>query len=60
VDAPNIQTEFLNVLLPQVEEFFAELLAKDTSWLKESILEDETGDVYGELLSLFIDWLKEN
>ena len=60
MDAPNIQTEFLNVLLPQVEEFFAELLAKDTSWLKESILEDETGDVYGELLSLFIDWLKEN
>jgi hypothetical protein len=60
VDAPNIQTEFLNVLLPQVEEFFTELLAKDTSWLKESILEDETGDVYGELLSLFIDWLKEN
>lgn len=60
MDAPNIQTEFLNVLLPQVEEFFTELLAKDTSWLKESILEDETGDVYGELLSLFIDWLKEN
>jgi len=57
---PNIQTEFLNVLVPQVEEFFTELLAKDTSWLKESILEDETGDVYGELLSLFIDWLKEN
>jgi len=60
VDAPNIQTEFLNVLVPQVEDFFAELLAKDTSWLKESILEDESGDVYGELIALFVDWLEQN
>jgi hypothetical protein len=54
---PSIQTEFLNVLVPQVEEFFSELLKTDPSWLTESILEDETGDVYGELLSLLVDWL---
>jgi hypothetical protein len=60
MDAPNIQTEFLNVLVPQVEDFFAELLTKDTSWLKESILEDETGDVYSELIALFVDWLEQN
>jgi len=57
---PNIQTEFLNVLVPQVEEFFTELLAKDKSWLTESILEDESGDVYGELIALFVDWLEQN
>ena len=60
MDAPNIQTEFLNVLVPQVEDFFAELLTKDTSWLKESILEDESGDVYGELIALFVNWLEQN
>lgn len=60
MDAPNIQQEFLNVLVPQVEDFFAELLTKDTSWLKESILEDESGDVYGELIALFVNWLEQN
>ena len=60
MDAPNIQQEFLNVLVPQVEDFFAELLTKDTSWLKESILEDESGDVHGELIALFVNWLEQN
>jgi hypothetical protein len=59
-DTPSIQTEFLNVLVPQVEEFFTQLLAEDKTWLRESILEDETGDVYHILLSRLLEWLEEN
>jgi hypothetical protein len=60
MDTPRIQTEFTNVLDPLIEDFFTELLAKDPSWLSESILEDESGDVFGGLLSLLIDYLREN